>query len=161
MVIGKELSAAICPISAAMSKPRIDRFFEDEPFLHLSSYGGAGLGSVAASAMLDILTGPGFLENVKERADQFARGLADMCTRYPWLIKQVRQRGLMIGMEMREDMYDPALTLALAQRGVLANYAGARENTVIIMPPLIIGPEDTELALNALEDSLRIMATSE
>ena len=67
----------------------------------------------------------------------------------------------MIGMEMREDMYGPALTLALAQRGVLANYAGARENTLVIVPPLIIGPEDTDLVLNALEDSLKIMATGD
>jgi acetylornithine/succinyldiaminopimelate/putrescine aminotransferase len=155
MVLGKGLSAAIYPISAAMYRPHIDKRFEGEPFFHLSSYGGAELGCVAAAAMLDILAAPGFLDNVNARAKQFADGIAAIRAQVPALIRDVRQRGLMIGIELSDDMYGPALTLALAQRGVLANYAGARENTLIIMPPLIIGEEDTALVLSALEDSLR------
>lgn len=154
MVLGKGLSAAIYPISAAMYRPHIDAHFADEPFVHLSSYGGAELGCVAAAAMLDILTAPGFLDNVNARAQQFADGIAALRARYPALIADVRQRGLMIGIELSDDMYGPALTLALAQRGILANYAGARENTLIIMPPLIINAEEVREVLAALEESL-------
>lgn len=154
MVLGKGLSAAIYPISAAMYRPHIDAHFADEPFFHLSSYGGAELGCVVASAMLDIITAPGFLDNVNARARQLGDGIAAIRARFPGVIVEVRQRGLMIGIELRDEMLGPALTFALAQRGVLANYAGARESTLIIMPPLVIGEQDTALVLNALEDAL-------
>jgi acetylornithine/succinyldiaminopimelate/putrescine aminotransferase len=158
MVLGKGLSAALYPISAATYRPHIDARFADEPFMHISSYGGAELGCVAAAAMLDIITAPGFLDNVNARAKQLGAGSAAIRARYPALVADVRQRGLMIGIEMVDDMLGPALTLALAQRGVLANYAGARANTLIIMPPLIIGAADTARVLNALEDSFRQLA---
>jgi acetylornithine/succinyldiaminopimelate/putrescine aminotransferase len=154
LVMGKGTSAAVYPISATTYKKKIDEFFADNPFYHLSSYAGSDLGCVVAYTMLEIITAPGFIENVQARGEQFARGLANLREKYPRVVKDVRQRGLMIGIELASDMQGMLFTLALAHNGVLANYAGARPNTQIIMPPLIINAEDTALVLNALDRSL-------
>ena len=42
-------------------------FFDEHPFIHVSTFGGAELGCVAALAVLDVVEAPGFLERVEHR----------------------------------------------------------------------------------------------
>ena len=74
MVMGKGMSGAIYPISATSYRPQLQSFFDSDPFIHISTYGGADLGCVACLAMLDQITEPGFLEHVQEMGERFADG---------------------------------------------------------------------------------------
>src|SRR3990172_272833 len=66
MVLGKGMSAATYPVSSATYRPFLQSFFDGEDaFAHLSSTGGSELGMVAALAMLDQTTEPGFLDHVR------------------------------------------------------------------------------------------------
>lgn len=153
LVTGKGLSGAIYPMSATCHRPHLDRFFQENPFIHLSSFGGAALGCVAALATLDQTTEPGFLEHVQAMAARFAAGFDDLQSRYP-IVAEVRQRGLMIGFELAEDAMGPAMSMLLAQNGVLAVFANHRPGTIQILPPLIIQPDEVDFVLEALDRSL-------
>ena len=153
LVTGKGLSGALYPMSATCHRPHLDQFFLANPFIHLSSFGGAALGCVAALAMLDQITEPGFMEHVQAMGDRFEDGLAELHSRYE-IVAGWRQRGLMIGFEMVDAHMGPAMSALLAQNGVLAVFANHRPSTIQIMPPLIIQPGEVDFVLEALDRSL-------
>jgi putrescine aminotransferase len=158
LVTGKGLSGGIYPMSATCHRPHLDRFFQDNPFVHLASFGGAALGCVATLAMLDQITEPGFMEHVQAMAKRFDDGFTELKSRYP-IVAEVRQRGLMIGFEMVKPAMGPLMTMALAQHGVLAIFARHRPATIQIMPPLIIQPGEVDFVLEALQKSLALLST--
>lgn len=157
LVMGKGLSGAVYPMSATCHRPHLDEFFQENPFVHLSSFGGAELGCVAALAMLEQITEPGFMEHVQAMADRFAAGFAGLQNRYR-IVAEVRQRGLMIGFELAEPRMGPPMCTLLAQHGVLAVFANHRPATIQIMPPLIIGPDEVDFVLDGLDKSLAILS---
>ena len=61
LVTAKGLSGGMYPISATCLRPPLMDFFRDDPFIHVSTFGGAEIGCAVALAMLDIVTAPGFL----------------------------------------------------------------------------------------------------
>ena len=150
LVTGKGLSGAIYPMSATCHRPHLDRFFQENPFIHLSSFGGADLGCVAALVVLEETSKPGFLAHVRAMGDRFAAGFSQLQARYP-IVAGWRQRGLMIGFEMTDERFGPLMSVGLAQNGVLAVFANHRPSTVQIMPPLIIQPEEVDFVLEAMD----------
>jgi putrescine aminotransferase len=157
LVTGKGLSGAVYPMSATCHRPHLDQFFLDNPFIHLSSFGGAALGCVAALAMFDQITEPGFLEHVQAMGDRFEDGFVALSSHYE-IVAGWRRRGLMIGFEMVNAEMGPAMSALLAQNGVLAVFANHRPSTIQIMPPLIIQSDEVDFVLEALDRSLQFLA---
>jgi acetylornithine/succinyldiaminopimelate/putrescine aminotransferase len=157
LVTGKGLSGALYPMSATCHRPHLDQFFQANPFIHLSSFGGAALGCVAALAMLDQINEPGFMQHVRDMGARFEDGFTELRSRFD-IVAGWRGRGLMLGFELIEPRLGPALSALLAQNGVLAVFANHRPSTIQIMPPLIIQPEEVDFVLNALERSLAFLS---
>jgi len=153
MVLGKGLGGAVYPMAATCIGGKLEQFFRDDPFLHVSTGGGTDLGCVVTIAMLDEITRPGLLEHVNEMGTLFAEGLADLGRRFPEVQVAVRQRGLMIGVETAGEMMGMMMSVQLARNGVLAFFAENHKSTVIIMPPLVIEPDEVRFVLEALEAS--------
>jgi putrescine aminotransferase len=154
MFLSKGMSAAIYPISATCYRPELQAFFDADPFIHISTYGGADLGCVTCLAMLEQVTEAGFLDHVQQMGQRFAEGLAALKKKHPRIVSEVRQRGLMIGLEMANDMCGPLMVRAMGQHGVISIYAHLRPSTLQIMPPLIIKAEEVDEVLDALDISL-------
>ncbi len=156
LVTGKGLSGAVYPMSATCHRPHLDAFFQESPFIHLSSFGGAALGCVAALTTLDQTTEPGFMEHVQAMGERFEDGFVELRSRHQ-IVAGWRRRGLMIGFELVDPRMGPAMSVALAQNGVLAVFANHRPSTIQIMPPLIIQPDEVDFVLEALERSLTFL----
>jgi len=157
LVLGKALSGGVYPISVACYRPYLDTFFQEHPFVHLSAFGGAELGCVAAMTMLDEITEPGFLTHVQEIGDRLKAGLEQLKADYPHLVVDVRGRGLMIGLELADDRLGPMMSVALAHHGVLALFADLRTSTVQIKPPLIIQSHEVDQVLEAVGRALVLL----
>ncbi len=160
LVIGKGLSGGVYPMSATCHRPHLDAFFQENPFIHLSSFGGAALGCVAALAMLDHITAPGFVDHVRAMGERFAAGFADLKARHA-IVAEVRQRGLMIGFQVCDDRLGPLVMMALAANGVLAVFADYRPSTIQIMPPLIIQPDEVDFVLDALDRACEMVSQTD
>ncbi len=158
MVLAKGMSGAVYPLSATCFRPKLQSFFEEDPFIHVSTYGGSDLGCVVTMAMLDQITEAGFLEHVREMGQRFETGLAALREKYPQVVSEVRQRGLMIGLQTADARGGPWLTQALVGHGVLALFANLNTATLQIMPPLIISAEEVNEVLDALDLSLAEIA---
>jgi len=154
LVLGKAMSGGVYPISVACYRPHLDAFFCEHPFVHASAFGGAELGCVAAMAMLDQITEPGFLGHVREMGDRLRSGLESLKEDHPDLVVDVRGRGLMIGLELSDDRLGPLMSVMLARNGVLALFADLCPSTVQIKPPLIIQSDEVDEVLEATDRAL-------
>jgi 4-aminobutyrate aminotransferase-like enzyme len=85
--------------------------------------------------------------------------LRELQGRHP-AIAEVRGRGLMVGVELREaDAPGAALTDAVLERlkaaGFLLGKTGPGRNVLTLMPPLVIAADDLDAAVDALDMALR------
>ena len=154
MVIGKGLSGGIYPMSATCFTPELETFFHKNPFIHVSTFGGAELGCPVALKVLEISTDQAFLENVKALSEVFSQGFADLKGRHPNILVGLRQLGLMMGIEMVNDRCGPIMTKTCYDNGILSIYANNDKRISQLLPPLIIDCGVAEEVLERLDLAL-------
>jgi acetylornithine/succinyldiaminopimelate/putrescine aminotransferase len=154
LVTGKGLSGGIYPIAATCYRRELNAFLHDNPFIHISTFGGAEVGCAVALAVLELTADPAFLERVNELARRLAEGLEFLRGRYPGTLLEVRQLGLMIGLVLPDETCGPLLTALLFREGVLAVYANNDQRVLQFLPALIMSDLEAEEALGALDRAL-------
>ncbi len=127
---------------------------------HGGTYGGNPIGCAAALATIEVLTAPGFLENVRARGDQLRAGLRALAADHP-TIADVRGPGLMVGCELVDasGAPDAARVAAVAAHcrdhgRLLVMNAGTAGNVLRWMPPLVVSESEIDQALAAFAASL-------
>jgi ornithine--oxo-acid transaminase len=145
VIIGKALSGGFYPVSAMLSNAEVMGVFR--PGTHGSTFGGNPLACAVALAALDVLVE----ERLPERSAELGAWLIGELRQIDSpRIKEVRGRGLMIGIELHEKARP--YCEALKERGMLCKET---HGTVIrVTPPLIISKEDLAWALQQLRDVL-------
>lgn len=121
---------------------------------HGTTYGGNPLAMAAANAVLDVVLGDGFLDQVQTIAHRLWGGLSELAAGHPGVIEEIRGQGLMIGLKVTPPNID--LVKAAMAEGLLTVPAG--DNVVRLLPPLIIGEAEVEAALRALDAACRAVA---
>jgi acetylornithine/succinyldiaminopimelate/putrescine aminotransferase len=143
MVLGKGMTAGIYPLSTCSYKPFIEKaVYKDDPFIHISTTGGSDIGCAIALEMLNIQSDPKFLEHVNEMGRIFQKGLEDIKDEFIDLIKNVRGRGLMWGVEFYNETDSQLAMLSIIKEGVLLDYCNNKKDTLKILPPLIVKREE-------------------
>jgi acetylornithine/N-succinyldiaminopimelate aminotransferase len=115
--------------------------------LHGSTFGGNPLAMSAATAVLDVILAPGFLDKVKHNGIILKQKLAEIKDRFPSVIAEVRGEGLLIGIRAVSSAGE--LVDALRAEKMITVAAG--ENVVRLLPPLIIGDDEIAEAMGKLE----------
>ena len=144
LCLGKTLGGGI-PMGAVVWREALGALPEG---VHGSTFGGNPLACAAGRAVLRVLAD----EDLPARAARLGvRLLADLGALDSPLVREVRGRGLLVGVELRQRV-TPILK-ALMERGVLALPAGP---TVLrLLPPLVIEEADLERVVEAVAASLR------
>ena len=155
MTIAKSLGGGIYPISATVYKEELQDFFIPHPFIHLSTFGGSDLGCVVALASIEYIQKHHLCENAEKMGQRFRTGFDGLLKQYPRLLLEVRQKGLMMGLQYTNESIGPRMTKKFADRGLLAVYAGTDSSVCRVMPPLTITEEEVDFVLNVVEDSMK------
>lgn len=137
VLTGKGLSGGVYPIAATLMTRELHAFFDERPFIHISTFGGAELGCVAALAVLDIIEERGFLDRVIATSDRIAAGLDGL----PFTL---RRRGLMMGLKFEADGGGMLAARLLFDQGVFAVYANNDRSVLQFLPPLTLGDDETD-----------------
>jgi putrescine aminotransferase len=148
IVIGKGLSGGIYPMSATCFRKELESFFHQNPFIHVSTFGGAEVGCPVAMTVLEESSRPEFLQHVQELSGIFKEGFNGLQKKHPRILTGLRQLGLMMGIEMVNDNCGPIMTKACYDHGILAIYANNDKRVCQLLPPLII---DNRIALEIIE----------
>ena len=137
VVTGKGLSGGVYPITATLMTAGLHAFFEDHPFVHISTFGGSELGCVAALEVLDIIEEPGFLARVREVGDRIEAGLAPVDV-------EVRRRGMFMGLRFDDPAGGLAATQQVIGAGVFAIFANNDPSVLQFLPPLTISDDEVD-----------------
>ncbi len=113
---------------------------------HSSTFGGNPISCAAGTAALKALTEDGLIENSEKMGKKFREGLEELKEKHT-MIREIRGKGLMIGVEMKFEVRD--ILMGLIREGVLMLYSG--RNILRILPPLVISEEDVTKVLHALD----------
>jgi 4-aminobutyrate aminotransferase len=114
------------------------------PGAHGSTYGGNPVACAAALATIDLLEG-GLVDNAAARGDQALDGLRPLAARHPGLVRDVRGKGLMIGVEFDTAEHAEAVQWACFQRGLLILECGV--TSVRLSPALTVSEDEMSTAL--------------
>jgi 4-aminobutyrate aminotransferase len=129
------------------------------PGAHASTFGGNPVACAAALATFELLE-EGLMENAARMGAYLMDRMRDWPARFP-TVGDVRGLGLMIGIELVRDqrtkekaprLRDRVVERAF-ERGLLV--LGAGDNTIRLCPPLVIGREQCDFAIETLEECLR------
>ena len=113
---------------------------------HSSTFGGNPISCAAGTAALKAITEDGLIENSENMGKLFREGLEKLKEKHT-MIREIRGKGLMIGIEMKFEVKD--ILMGLIREGVLMLYSG--RNILRILPPLVITEEDVTKVLHALD----------
>jgi acetylornithine/succinyldiaminopimelate/putrescine aminotransferase len=140
IVTGKGLGGGIYPMAATLMTGRVHRFFDDEPFVHVSSYGGSDIGCVVALAALDVLEEPGTFARIED----VGRRLEEELSVLPC---EIRRRGLFMGLKWPDEGAGILAARACFNAGVFAVFANHDTSTLQLLPPFVLTDDEVgELA---------------
>ncbi|MEQ8410602.1 MAG: aspartate aminotransferase family protein [Erythrobacter sp.] len=108
---------------------------------HGSTYGGNPLAMAAGSAVMEAVANEEFLAEVREKGERLRTRLEQFIGNYPELFECVRGKGLMLGLKMKVESR-PFFVHLRDHHQLLTVAAG--DNTIRIIPPLVIGDAETE-----------------
>lgn len=114
---------------------------------HGSTFGGNPLAMAVGNAVLDVVLAPGFLEHVAQMGLRLKQRLASLADEHSEVIAEVRGQGLMVG--LKSQVENRKLVAALRERGMLT--VPASDNVVRLLPPLIVGEDEIDLACTTID----------
>ncbi len=173
MCLAKSLGGGIMPVGAYITTDEIWKKAYggmDKALLHTSTFGGNTLAAAAAIAALEVILDENLPEKAAETGEYLLQGLGRLKEKYP-LVKEVRGRGLMAGIEFNQPGAVAAkVSFGLATKlseeylgslvaGELMNkhhiitaYTLNNPNVIRLEPPLSVNKEQIDTVLQALED---------
>ncbi len=146
LCVGKALGGGLYPVSASLARKDIMAVFT--PGSHGSTFGGNPLAAAIGEAAIDVLVDENLADNAQKMGAYFVKRLGEI--KNP-RIKEVRQKGLLIGVEFhlaKNETVRPICEKLMA-KGVLAK--DTHEKTVRFAPPLVITKPDIDWAMERIK----------
>jgi acetylornithine/LysW-gamma-L-lysine aminotransferase len=147
MCLAKGIAGGV-PMGATLVRPEILAVISRGE--HSSTFGGNPLSCAAGIAALKAITEDGLIKNSERMGKIFIEGLEKLKEKHP-IIREVRGKGLMIGVELKFEVKD--VLMSLIEKGVLMLYSG--RNILRILPPLVINEQDITKVLQIMDVVLR------
>jgi len=116
---------------------------------HSSTFGGNPVSCAAGTATIQALTQDNLLKNAEMMGEKLFQGLTELKSKHS-IIREVRGKGLMIGVELKFEVKD--ILLEGIENGLLLLYSG--RNILRFLPPLVISDEDVTNTLQILDKLL-------
>ena len=148
-VIGKALSGGMYPVSAVSADDAVLGLFQ--PGEHGSTFGGSPLAAAVAVAALEVLDEEHLADRATELGEYFMAKLREINAP---IVKEVRGRGLLIGVELYPEAGGARRYCEMLQEaGILAKET--HDHVIRFAPPLIIEKETLDWALEIIADVLK------
>ena len=155
LVTGKGLSGGMYPISAALLTEKAAGWLTEDGFGHISTFGGAELGCVAALKTLEICNRPETRSMVHYISDLIGRGLREIQADFPDWFVSIRQNGVVMGLEFAHPEGAKYVMRHLYANGVWAIFSTLDPRVLQFKPGILLRPELCEELLDRTEVAVR------
>ena len=151
VTMGKALGGGVMPVGAFSSNADVwSSMFGENPYLHSTTFGGNPLACVAAIAAINATVEEGLIERSRVLGDRLLEGLKSLRAAHPEMIREVRGKGLLAGIEFQLDDVAALVIAGCGRRNLLAAYSLNNPKVVRIEPPLIIEESELGTAIDIL-----------
>jgi acetylornithine/succinyldiaminopimelate/putrescine aminotransferase len=148
LVSGKGLSGGVYPIAAVLLSERAGAWLRQDGFGHISTFGGAELGCIAALATLEITLRPEVRSTVHYIADAVGTGLRAIRDDHPDWFTGIRQDGVVFGLEFDHPEGAKHVMRELYEVGVWAIFSSLDPRVLQFKPGILMTPDLVEELLD-------------
>ena len=159
MACAKALGGGVMPIGAIIGTPRAWQGLIEAPFLHTSTFGGNQLACAAGVAAIKFIKEENVLARGREAGEYFIAGLKKIADEFPNVIKEVRGKGMMIGVELTKEGAGGMLMSLMIDKNIIVAYTLNNPKVIRLEPPLIMPKEVIDHVLEVFHDAVAITAS--
>jgi acetylornithine/succinyldiaminopimelate/putrescine aminotransferase len=153
LVTGKGLGGGLYPVGAAVLSEPLGAWLGENGWGHGTTGGGSELGCAVALKVLEILRRPGVRERAARTAILLAAGFDALRARHP-LLREVRQRGLVVGLVFDHPEGGLLMTRAGYRHGLWAMFAGYDRSVLQCKPGLLLTDAQVDELLGLLDTTM-------
>jgi 2,2-dialkylglycine decarboxylase (pyruvate) len=164
LTVSKTLGGGI-PLGATITSEEIAETAVENGFLHITTHVSDPMPAAAGLAVLDVITDEDLVQRTQKMGVCLTEQLRALQTEFPQ-IGDVRGRGLLVGLELVEDLETKqpandlggAVTEECLRLGLSMNIVkgdGSQRNCLRLAPPLTITAEEVDIAIDILKTALR------
>ena len=159
MTLAKSVSGGLFPNAVVVYRdiPLLTGFVDEFPDFHPSWAGGSDLACAAGSATLDYIVKNRLWENAEAMGKVLTDGLVRLKEENPKIIREVRGRGLMIGIEYTHEYMGALMADSLARHGIFAVYSGNQPQVMRFMLPLSVNRVEMDRVLEIIRAAVGTM----
>ncbi len=152
LLAGKILSGGLVPVAAAIASPAAYAQLNRDPLLHSSTFAGNPLAMAAVQGTLQAIEEEGLVERARTLGERLLPALRDILReRCPEHLREVRGRGLLIGVEFHAEHLAGEFMMALLEQHVIVCHSLNAQRVVRLTPPAILTGEECDWLLKAVE----------
>jgi acetylornithine/succinyldiaminopimelate/putrescine aminotransferase len=151
LVTGKGISGGMYPISAVLVSESAGGWLKEDGFGHISTFGGAELGCIAALKTLEITLRPETRSQVHYISELIRQGLVNIQATYPDWFVGIRQNGLICGLEFNHPQGAKLVMKYLYEGGVWAIFSTLDPRVLQFKPGILLDPDLTDEILERTE----------
>jgi len=153
--LSKSISGFGLPMAIVLLSPECDIF---EPGQHNGTFRGNNLAFVTATQALERWATKDFEHHVQSMAKAMKAKLEDIIDDFPGFKPYHKGRGMMQGIAVEPAELASEISAAAFQRGMLIETAGAHDEVVKLLPPLVLDAEGLDKGISILRDSFAEVA---
>jgi putrescine aminotransferase len=162
LLAGKGLSGGLVPVAAVVATGEAFRAFDNDPYLHTSTFAGAPLAMAAARGAIAAIRQDDLVSRSRVLGERLLGDLRRIAVRhYGPLVREVRGRGLLIGVEFARPGLAGDLLIELVMQGVIANHSLNSHLVLRLTPPAVLSPSDVDCLLTAFDRACAARAAAE
>lgn len=155
----KALGGGIMPIGAIIGSPKAWAGLIEAPFLHTSTFGGNQLACAAGVATIKVIKEEQLLQRSAENGAYLKVGLQKIADEFPSVIREVRGKGMMLGLELTKEGAGGMLMSLMIDKNVIVAYTLNNPKVIRMEPPLVTPKEVIDEVLAKLYDSVALTAS--
>ena len=156
LLVGKTLGGGVMPVGGVIATAEAFAPLNEDPLLHSSTFAGSPLAAAAVTATLGVLRDEGLVE----RADRLGPVVLDLAREAverhcPGVVRDVRGRGLLVGIEFVSSDLATEFMMGLVERRVIPSYSLNCHRVLRLTPPATLGAADLDWLAVALAGAAR------
>jgi putrescine aminotransferase len=158
LLVGKGLSGGVVPVAAIAATKEAYAPFSSDPYLHTSTFGASPIACAAALATVETMEREDIVARAAALGARVLAGVRAACAPHRGLVREVRGRGLLIGIEFTAEQAVGELLLELIARDVLVNHSLNSTRVLRLTPPAVADEAALGRFLTTFAEALRTVA---
>ncbi|MEN6356245.1 MAG: aminotransferase class III-fold pyridoxal phosphate-dependent enzyme [Armatimonadota bacterium] len=155
VTMAKALGGGVMPVGAFSANADIwDSMFGKNPYLHSTTFGGNPLACAAVIAAIKTTIEEGVVRRSEVLGHKLLDGLKAVQKLYPNVVKEVRGKGLLAGVEFDHEDFAALVIAGCGRRDVLVAYSLNNPKVIRLEPPLIIDETELQRAIDAVDEAV-------